>query len=74
MTVINSKRRVTHLGALTSETLRDTVLANVPDAPDDAVVEMWVHVPSGGDYSGVRLRLDEGQDTDVQFSVEWEEK
>lgn len=62
---IESTQHVTtrHSGRITGEMLRE-----VFDLPDDA--ELTVLVPSGGDYSGMRLHLDADINLDARWTVE----
>jgi hypothetical protein len=80
VTVRNSERRIVHSGELAGSSLREAILANVPDAPEDAKVEVWVIIPSGGDYSGVTLEVNSDEndlpragDLTLHFSMTWDE-
>jgi hypothetical protein len=59
-------------GLLDSEDLYPLIQKLVPEAPEDATIDIYVDVPGGGDWSNTKLDLD--LVNQVKFTVSWEEK
>jgi hypothetical protein len=58
-------------GELDINSLYELVDRAVPDAPEDATIELYVRIPDGGDWSSTDLELDLKRT--VQFTVKWRE-
>jgi len=58
-------------GYLEAKDLHAEIRKLVPSAPPGAKINIYVNVPSGGDYSGMPLNID--KDVNIEFTVTWEE-
>lgn len=59
-------------GFLEPQDLYAAIRSLVPKAPPSAKISIWVDVPSGGDYSGAPLMVD--NENTIKFTVTWEEE
>ncbi len=60
-------------GYLEGKDLHATIRALIPKAPPGAKISIWVDVPSGGDYAGMPLAIDDTYENSIKFTVTWEE-
>lgn len=57
-------------GFLEADDLWPLIKKLVPDAPKDAIINIWIDVPSGGDWSGEKLEI--SSLNHIKFTVSWE--
>lgn len=74
--ITNTKSKVKQIsskvgGYLEAKDLHPLIRKLVPSAPPDAKIDIYIQVPSGGDYSGMPLDID--KELNIDFTVSWEE-
>ncbi len=68
----NRPERIVKHGQIDLDDLRE-LLREQLDVPRTATVQFWVEIPSGGDYSGQPLDIEDEGPQAISFKAEWTE-